>query len=272
MSCAGPIVVQNRSTGLLVEVACGQCRSCRLKRARSWVGRLTLESRRHQFSRFITLTYAEDPGVLDYRDFQMFMKRYRERKGDVRFFVVGEYGGRNGRGHYHAILFGHPPECIGHCLPLQEVWGHGYCDDRELVKERIGYVARYCFKENYSDGKMPFVRMSLKPGVGMESITELGKAAAAQFRERPLSEWPKSYYVDGKHYPLCSGGLIKFQQAYIENGGLPPSECNPLERDFAARNRHHPEYGRGHRVFEEMNRSLILDRRYSDGFAIKKER
>lgn len=272
MSCAAPIVVRNRANGLLVEVACGQCRSCRLKRARSWVGRLTLESRCHSISRFITLTYADDPGELDYRDFQLFMKKYREKKGDVRFFVVGEYGGRNGRGHYHAILFGHPPECYGHCLPLQEVWGHGYCDDKPLIKERIGYVARYCFKDNYSPGKMPFVRMSLKPGIGMESIAQLGKAASAHFREREIAAWPTNYYIDGKHYPLCTGGLIKFQTSFIENGGLPPTICNPIERDFAARNRHHPEYGRGSRVFEEQQVLQNLERRYADASALKKER
>lgn len=265
--CVAPIVVK-AETGLLSEVACGQCRSCRLRRKRAWVGRLILESKRHAFSRFITLTYKDDPGILDYRDFELFMKRYREKHGKVRFFVVGEYGGRNARGHYHAILFGHAPECVGHSLSLREVWQLGYCYDGTVTPASISYVSGYCFKENYSPGKMPFVQMSRKPGIGMESIAEMGKRLSTY----PLQKWPSTYSISGKRYPLCSGGLKKFQTVYLENGGSPPASSDPMERDFFARNRHHPEFGRGSLVFEERLRSIALNKRYSDDSALKKER
>lgn len=264
MSCVSPIVVR-APTGLLSEVACGQCRSCRLRRKRSWVGRLLLEQRCHNASRFITLTYADDPGILDYRDFQLFMKRYREVYGNARFFVVGEYGERNARGHYHAIIFGSPAECIGHSVSLRKVWDAGFCYDGTVTPASIAYVSGYCFKENYHPGKMPFVRMSLKPGVGLESIAKMGALAA----KYPLSQWPTSYRVGGKYYPLCTGGLAKFQTAYLENGGLPPTICNPMERDFLARNRH---ILGGSLVFENKNRSDALKARYSDASALKKER
>lgn len=85
------------------------------------------------------MTYAKDPGVLDYRDFQLFMKRYREDAAErklvpPRFFVVGEYGGLNGRGHYHCILFGHKAERYGFNVSLSEVWGLGGCDDKPLTE------------------------------------------------------------------------------------------------------------------------------------------
>ena len=201
-----PIVVEHPETKLRSEVRCGQCRACRLRRKKSWVGRLLMESGDHIVSRFITLTYADDPGILDYRDFQLFMKRYRERYGNVRFFAVGEYGGKTARGHYHAILFGHAPETRGFSVSLREVWGKGFCYDGTVTKDSIGYVSGYCFKENYAPGKMPFVRMSLRPGIGMDRIAEMGERLA-KFR---LSYYPSSYKVGGHDYPLCDGGLSRF--------------------------------------------------------------
>lgn len=268
MPCAAPIVVENGENKMRVEVACGQCRACRLRRKQAWVGRLRLESQMHAFSRFITLTYAEDPGILDYRDFQLFMKRYRKEFGDVRFFCVGEYGGKSGRGHYHAILFGHEPKVRGFSADLPKVWEHGYCYDGTVTNDSIGYVSGYCFKENYTPTKTPFVRMSLRPGIGMERIYEMGKVAAATVK---LREWPSSYSIGSDSYPLCHGGLTKFQAAYLESGGLPPSISNPIGRDLRARSRAHPDLGRGAPVLsEEKSKSFALDQREKDAQAIKK--
>lgn len=269
MSCVAPIVVQHPETKLRSEVACGQCRSCRLRRKLGWVGRLLLENRDHRISRFITLTYAEDPGVLDYYHFQLFMKRYRKEFGNVRFFVVGEYGGKTGRGHYHAILFGHAPEVRGFSVSLRKVWDYGFCFDGTVTKDSIGYVAGYCFKENYREGKVPFVRMSLKPGIGMDRIAEMGERASVV----GLSAWPSSYSIGGKNYPLCQGGLARFQLAYLESGGLPPTISNPIVRDLHARARASDVLGRGgSQLSVESERSFVLHRRYVDETAIKKER
>lgn len=266
MSCVAPIIVTHPETKLRSEVRCGQCRSCRLRRKKAWVGRLLLESRGHNASRFITLTYADDPGILDYRDFQLFMKSYREKYGECRFFVCGEYGGRSGRGHYHAIIFGHGPENRGFAPGLQEVWKRGYCYDGTVTKDSIGYVAGYVFKENYTATKRPFVRMSLRPGIGMEAIGEMGKAAARYH----LGTWPTSITVGSHTYPLCEGGLAKFQTEYLESGGLPPAISNPIARDLRARGRVLDRGGS--QIEEESARSLALHMRYNDGSALKKER
>lgn len=274
MPCVAPIVVVHPDTKLRSEVACGQCRTCRLRRKLGWVGRLTLENREHKFSRFITLTYAKDPGVLDYRDFQLFMKRYRKEFGDVRFFVVGEYGGKSGRGHYHAILFGHPPRAVGHSKDLPLVWDHGFCYDGTVTRKSIGYVAGYVFKENYTPSKLPFVRMSLKPGIGMEGIRRQAEAVAelSKFKALTWSTWPRSYSIGGKEYPLCQGGLAKFIDVYLESGGLPPTISNPIARDLRVVGRASP-LGRGAPVLSmESVGSFNLQKRYEDVQAIKKER
>lgn len=269
MACACPIVVRNEETGFRSEVRCGQCRSCRLRRKQAWVGRMRLEASEHVASRFITLTYKDDPGILDYRDFQLFMKRYRKEKGNVRFFCVGEYGGKSGRGHYHAILFGHAPEVRGFSRSLSDVWGNGFCYDGTVTPDSIGYVAGYCFKDNYTELKKPFVRMSLQPGIGMERIAEMGRLVA---RKGNLTAYPTDYTVGGKRYPLCDGGLVKFQITYLENGGLPPTNSNPMERHSRAVDRLIGFRDGGSHFAKEAETLYALRRRYDDGSALKKER
>lgn len=126
-------------------LACGQCIGCRLERSRQWAIRCMHESRMHKRNAFITLTYddANIPpgGTLEYRDFQLFMKRLRERErkksksawqesgidnrqhekittyhigrygatphAPMSFYMCGEYGERTRRPHYHACLFGY---------------------------------------------------------------------------------------------------------------------------------------------------------------------
>ena len=110
--CICPIEVKH--DGLSSLVRCGRCRYCRVRRKQQWLGRILLERRSHTAARFLTLTYAEDPGILDVSDLQKFLKRYRDHYGECRYFAVGEYGERNGRGHWHLLIFGHGPVVRGH--------------------------------------------------------------------------------------------------------------------------------------------------------------
>ena len=94
-----------------VKVRCGQCIGCRLEKARQWALRCSHEASLHENNCFVTLTYSDKNlpkyNSLELRDFQKFMKRLRKHfDGGIRFFHCGEYGDKNGRPHYHAILFG----------------------------------------------------------------------------------------------------------------------------------------------------------------------
>jgi len=116
MKCLSPIIIpvekeRNRYHQI---VRCGQCRACRIRRKMAWTGRLMLELQENRNRGiFLTLTYKEDPGLLDYGDFQRFMKRYRKAHGACRFFAVGEYGETSGRGHWHAIIFNQLARSVG---------------------------------------------------------------------------------------------------------------------------------------------------------------
>lgn len=114
---------------------------------------------------FITLTYnAENcppDGGLIKSDFQKFMKRLRKKYSDrkIRFYQCGEYGDRNNRPHYHAILFNYNFDDwtylhttangsdIYTSPTLSKIWGLGFVTIGSVNFESAGYVARYCMKK-----------------------------------------------------------------------------------------------------------------------------
>ena len=64
-----------------LEVACGQCIGCRMRRASDWELRVMHEASLYQENCFVTLTYGRDllpaNASLEHRDFQLFLKRVR---------------------------------------------------------------------------------------------------------------------------------------------------------------------------------------------------
>nr|QJB19485.1 MAG: replication initiator protein [Microvirus sp.] len=160
-----------------IEIPCGQCWGCRLRRAQDWELRITHEAAMWPRNCFVTLTYARDKlppnGSLCHRDFQLFMKRLRKiggvRVGKKvvypvrRFYMCGEYGEENGRPHFHACLFnvdfddrvlagksrsGH--DFYGSEL-LSRLWPYGRAMVQDLVPETASYCARYVMKKVTGD-------------------------------------------------------------------------------------------------------------------------
>lgn len=115
----------------------------------------------HERNCFITLTYDQEHLPSDrglrVEDFQKFAKRLRKRCGSFRFYHCGEYGSRNLRPHYHALLFGldfagdrvqiqEKPYPRFRSSTLDEVWGLGRTDVGNLTYETAAYCARYVHK------------------------------------------------------------------------------------------------------------------------------
>ena len=184
---------------------CGQCVGCRLERSRQWAIRCVHEASLHKDNCFITLTYAPEhlpaDNSLNYRDFQLFMKRLRKRfpESKIRFYMCGEYGENFGRPHFHACLFNwnfpdrklfftsKHGDKVYRSDTLEELWPFGLCSIGEVTFKSAAYVARYIMKkvtgqrafahyhEVDADGvsretmRTPeFTKMSLKPGIGSD--------------------------------------------------------------------------------------------------------
>lgn len=178
-----------------------------MERSRQWAVRCMHEASLYDQNCFITLTYNEahlpDNNDLDYREFQLFMKRLRKKaKRKIKFFMCGEYGDNLGRPHYHACIFNfdfndrvHYKTGKSGCKiytskTLDALWSDrnnnplGFCTVGDVNPATAGYVARYVLKKRLGHGSdehyktidmetgevltktKEFNRMSLKPGVG----------------------------------------------------------------------------------------------------------
>lgn len=187
-------------------IPCGRCTGCRLDKARQWATRCLHESRSHLDNCFLTLTYDDDhlpeTNSVDVREWQLFMKRLRKKvEPKIRFFACGEYGDKNYRAHYHALIFGYDfPDKVewkttprGHKVyrspTLEELWPYGFSTVGSVTHESAGYVARYTMKKIGGDkaadhylrphpltGKLyqvkpEFAVMSRRPGIGHHFAT-----------------------------------------------------------------------------------------------------
>lgn len=164
---------------LKMQASCGYCKSCRIRRSREWALRCENEMQLHSQNCFITLTYAPEflpeGNTLVKAHFSAFVKRLRERITEptsphfvsedirIKYYAAGEYGGRNGRPHYHAIIFGFdfsdkfsPMKTSSGCVVyrskfLEELWTFGYSSVGTANFQSAGYCARYIMKKVNGD-------------------------------------------------------------------------------------------------------------------------
>lgn len=185
--------------------------------------RLELEATAHLRSCFVTLTYREAPQMqgpllpgqvrpgptLIRKDLSAWLKRFAisyRRKIDPtfrqRFYGCGEYGDKNGRPHYHVVLFGVPGcaygrsryddgrtlDCCVYCDLVRDTWGHGIVQVETLAQAHLRYVAGYILKKMTSKhdarllGRAPeFSQGSLKNGgMGIGAVPELARRSRKQ--------------------------------------------------------------------------------------------
>lgn len=141
-----------------------------------------LETGQHEVSSFVTLTYDPEhhpaDGSVSVSEAQMFLKRVRRRVGSLRYFIVGEYGERTWRPHYHAALFG-----VRDVGVVRAAWQKGHVHCSGMGVESARYLAGYVCKGLYSERGMrwqgkelrpEFARMSLRPGLGARSADAIG--------------------------------------------------------------------------------------------------
>lgn len=199
----------NTNSIMDLNLPCGRCIGCRLRRSKQWATRCMHEAQLHDRNIFITLTFNEQKinnnYSLDKSDFQNFMKRLRKlfysekfqkqfpnyHKGKIRYFHCGEYGENLGRPHHHACLFNcdFPDKILYKKTPngdslftsdlLNSVWQHnGFALIGDVTFDSAAYVARYCTKkitgknadEHYQGREPEYMTCSRRPAIGLEWI------------------------------------------------------------------------------------------------------
>lgn len=205
------------------QLPCTKCLSCRLENARETAVRCIHEAQMYQNNAFLTLTYKELPnGInkLDYRHMQLFMKRLRkhiftnfiksygrenwnllskseqrEIYGNIKIssFMVGEFGEKTKRVHWHCLIFNWRPSDLQNYYTtdrgdrvftsreLDELWSYGDCTVGEVTFESAGYCARYAAKKltHGHDGEHEY-----EPIAKRSSHSAIGK------------KWIEKYYKD----------------------------------------------------------------------------
>lgn len=164
-----------------VEIPCGKCISCRLKKSREWANRCMLELPYHEQSWFVTLTYDDDHlptniafengffvenGTLVKKDLQDFFKRLRKNykyDNHIKYYACGEYGSDEytHRPHYHCIIFGlklddltvYKTSRLGfnyyNSEFLNSVWPFGHVVIADVSWDTCAYTARYIMKKKF---------------------------------------------------------------------------------------------------------------------------
>lgn len=171
---------------------------------------MLLESMQHENNAYLTLSYADEflpvsasgAPTLVPKDVSDFLKRWRVKiaptGGRIRFCLVGEYGEKRSRPHYHLIIFNHstclrsrtlrrPPStrplwaaCCPVCAQIGDIWGKGDVDLGTVTDDSCAYVAQYITKKmtrpddvRLGDRYPEFARRSLKPGIGQAALYEV---------------------------------------------------------------------------------------------------
>lgn len=118
----------------------------------------------HQHSAFVTLTYADEflpeDGAVHKDHLQLFLKRLRRRLEPVKlkYYATGEYGEKNGRPHYHIILYGLDEQT--HLKQLHGAWPYGLIHTGTVTYDSARYVADYVHGLKKLQRKQPFALCS----------------------------------------------------------------------------------------------------------------
>lgn len=177
--CQSLITIKNPSgrESPFISVPCGRCMACKKNKRTEWAIRLENQLKDTPVAYFVTLTYApvkvptnvdETTGEiyesLRKEDIQLFIKRIRKKINQkMKYFIVGEYGSKTKRPHYHCLFFLEEKytnrfgaDMFGKVL--QEKWidvkneePMGFVHIGDVTPKSIRYTTKYCLKLNQSE-------------------------------------------------------------------------------------------------------------------------
>lgn len=216
---------------VMMEFNCGQCYPCIQRRASGWSYRLMKEGEVADLSLFVTLTYNTDNVPITKRGFMSldrdkkvwskkknkmvfkgshltnFFKKLRKLTGkSIRYYAVGEYGGKTYRPHYHIILYN------AEIQNVIDAWtndnGHplGDCHFGTVEGASIGYVLKYITKHKQiplhdNDDRVPeYCRMS--------------KGLGANYINDKTLQWHKADLENRQYMPLEDGKKCSMPRYY----------------------------------------------------------
>lgn len=196
-------------------VACGKCPRCRARKISEWSFRLMQHYKIAESADWITLTYAPEhmahliteKGFMSLlkRDVQLFFKnlRYAHTKSNpsnIKYFAVGEYGGRYNRPHYHVTIFNARREL------MQDAWQKGNIFYGDVNEASVGYTLKYMLKP----GKVPMHRNDDR----QPEFRLMSKGLGKNYLTAAMLQWHKNDLVNRMYCNLTDGKKISMPRYY----------------------------------------------------------
>lgn len=213
MQCLTPINIRDQKNGGMLTVPCSKCTNCKKRRASEWSFRLMQEDKISESSMFLTLTYDTSnvpitrAGFMSIRkrDLQLFFKRLRKaQSGDgvsnIKYYAVGEYGGRTYRPHYHVILFNCKTELI------QDAWKFGSVHYGEVSGASVGYTLKYISKKS----KIPLHRNDDRT----PEFSLMSKGLGISYLSKKMVNWHKADLENRMYCNLTDGKKCAMPRYY----------------------------------------------------------
>lgn len=144
--------------------------------------------------------------ALSKRDPQLFLKRLRKAhikagvQAKIKYYLVGEYGGKTTRPHYHAIMFNARTELI---LPA---WNKGEIHYGTVDGASIGYCLKYLSKTS----KIPLHANDDR----IPQFALMSKGLGANYLTPAMSDWHKADLKNRMYCNLSDGRKISMPRYY----------------------------------------------------------
>lgn len=214
-----------------LQVGCRQCWQCKANIVDDVVGRAIAETYSSTGAVAVTLTYGRDgegnkdhakSGMLDMRDVQNYLKRWREDGYELRYVLAGEYGDDFGRAHWHLIIFwqGKVPELEMEKRYLHEKWNAGWSWFEPVHYNSARYALKYVMKEQ-EKGEKGLHSYSTVPVLGYtyfckKAIQEAkeGLVPTSPFYTLP-GVWKNAKQTTLRKFRLSNTSLDRYLEAYL---------------------------------------------------------
>lgn len=273
MICLTPITLKNEqrkkgSDYATHVVPCGKCPNCKKKRQNHWVFRLRQEQLDSFSSCFLTLTYNDENvpvtsngyQTLVKEHFQNFMKRLRKnhqkknKNVRIKYYAVGEYGGRTDRPHYHAIIFNLPQSVIEDDTKISEIWGKGNIMATECNSQTIAYTTKYINKSIGTDD-------SIQDDDRIKEFSLMSKKLGANY----LNHANRDYYKRRKtNYITDVDGSIRSMPRYYKEKLYTDKEREEINISTRAYLEQNPQYQSEKQKLDRIKSSFDKHKKRND--------
>lgn len=190
MDCARPIWLDHYE----MLAPCGKCPACKKSRSREWAARLAHEAPYWGATSFVTLTYDDEHlKPLSKRDLQLFFKRLRSYLKEIdrkcSYFACGEHGTKNGRPHFHAIIFG---IAVKEKYLVEMAWTFGLVHVGDFSPASARYVTNYMLKDAHHLGSFRLMSQGIGARYAHENADLLRKNLGFKVNGQSVS-LPRTY-------------------------------------------------------------------------------